>query len=113
MHGLQGIHQHLKLMQTPQILEARVSHKKRPASESGAATSLKQFKCHFMPTQQCKNAGNLIVRMVRMSKRLKACARLAQALKCLPLFPRQSVKNAKETDDEWQDALPKVSDLAN
>ena len=88
MLGLQGIHQHFKLRQTPQILEARVSHKKRPASKSGADTSLEPFKCHFVPTQQCKNAGNLILSMVRMSKGLWACACLAQAFKCLPLFPR-------------------------
>src|SRR5215469_15567882 len=94
MLGLQRIHDHFKLGEVTQILQAWVTQKKGPTGESGADTSLKPFKCSPGPSQQCKDAGNLIVSMVCMSEGLRACAGLIHALKRLPLFTRQSIENA-------------------
>jgi hypothetical protein len=92
--GLQGAHQYLKTRMLTHVFEARVLQEKRPARESRADTSLQPLERSFPPPQQCKDACDLIVAVVRVSKGFWARTSLGQAVERHILFPGQRIKDA-------------------
>ena len=91
--GLQRAHQHLKPRKFAEILETRVLQKKGPARESAANTALQPTERGLLPPQQGKNATDLIVAVVRMSKGLWICTSLGQTAQRLSVIPGQRVKD--------------------
>lgn len=60
--------QSFKLTETTQILQAGVFQKKRPTNESAADTPLGPFeRCLVLPEQR-KNASDLVIRVMSVSK---------------------------------------------
>ena len=92
--GLQRAHQDLKTWKLAQIFEARVLQKKRPARESAANTSLQPIERGFSPSQQGKNASDLVVTVMRMPKGFWVCTCLGYTVQRLSIIPRQRVKDA-------------------
>ena len=66
--GLQRAQQHVKFRKAPQILEAGVFQKKRPARKSAGHASIQPLKSHFAASQHRKDAGDLVVGVVCVPK---------------------------------------------
>jgi hypothetical protein len=76
-----------KFWQSAQILKTRILQKKRPTREARIDTSLKPFKRLLRLFQHGKNAHDLIVGMVRVSKRLGIRATTAKHSNACAAFP--------------------------
>src|SRR5580693_1668827 len=97
--GLQGTYQELKRGKLAQVFEPRIFQKKRPAGKSRADTSFKPGKRRRCLPKQGKNACELIVAVVRVSKGFRTRTSGGQAVQSLAFFPRQRIKDALETGD--------------
>src|SRR4051794_9272079 len=86
--GLQRTHQDLKARKLAYIFETRVLQKKRPARESASDTSLQPIERRFSPSQQGKNATDLVVAVMRVSKGFWVCACLGYTVQGLSIVPR-------------------------
>src|SRR5277367_4224482 len=97
---LQGAHQNFKFMQFSQILQAGVFHEKRPAGESRADTAFQPVQRLRRSPQNRVDRGDLIIRVVGVSKRFWARACQAYTFHRLLLLSGQSVEEAPQTDRE-------------
>jgi hypothetical protein len=64
----QRMYQHLESSHAPQVLQAGVLQKERPARKSCAYAALQPLKGFFTPTQYRENAGNLVVAVMCVAK---------------------------------------------
>src|SRR5580700_2945176 len=66
--GLQRADQKFEFRESSQTRKAGIFQEVRPAGKSGANASLQPLKGSFAPSGQGQRAGDLIIRMMRMSE---------------------------------------------
>ena len=66
--GLQRTHQQLKLRQSMQVLETVVFQEEGPTGKTGADASLQPLKSRLALSRKRKNAGDLVVSVVGVTK---------------------------------------------
>src|ERR1700740_2065573 len=97
--GLQGADQNLKFRKLAQTLQTGILQKEWPTREPSADAALQPLESSLTPPEQPKNTGNLIVSVVRVSKRLWDRASLGHAFERGSLLPGECAINALQTDD--------------
>src|SRR6516164_1996276 len=98
---LQRTHQNLEFGKALHILKAIIFQEEWPARKSAADTPFKPFESWLTPAQQRKDAGELIVGMVGVSKRLCRVAGARHTLQSLFNLPHRGPIDTQQTDDQW------------
>src|SRR5208282_469415 len=92
--GLQRADQKFELGKTSQTCEGGIFQKIRPASEPGTDAPFQPLKSSFASPGEGERAGDLIVGMMRVAKRLWTRTGPGHAVDCRVLIPHQSVEQA-------------------